>query len=136
MDIVSLPIEFDKTKIDSKFRLVMIAAQRARELSYGAKAEITTKYRKFSSISIEETVEGKLEFITGDEAKAANEKLKKFDYRRFLEERRREAPPEDLSELEKDLRVYLHEREEAERHTLEELFSEKKEEDESELSEG
>jgi DNA-directed RNA polymerase subunit omega len=131
MDIVSLPIEYDKEKIDSRFRLVIIAAQRAKELAYGAKPRLKTKYKKFSTIAIEEALEGKLEFLVGEEARLANEEAKKFDYKRFLEEKRKEAMPEDLSELEKDLRVYLHEREEAGKQALEELFTEKQKKSEN-----
>jgi DNA-directed RNA polymerase subunit omega len=134
MNIVSLPIESEKEKVDSRFRLVVIASQRSKELAFGAKSKVDTKFRKNSTVAIEETLEGKLEFLTGEEARTANEEAKKFDYRRFLEERRREAMPEDISDLEKDLRVYLTEREEADRQALEELFTEK-DEKETEKSE-
>ena len=127
MDIVSLPIEIDKDKIDSRFRIVEIAAQRARELAYGAKPKVESKFRKIPTLAIEETLENSLEFITGDEAKAALEEARKFDYKRFLEEKKKESIPEDLSELERDLKVYLHEREEVDKSILDELFAEKNE---------
>jgi DNA-directed RNA polymerase subunit omega len=130
MDIVSLPIDHDKKKMDSRFRLVNIASQRAKELAFGAKPKVDTKYRKFASIAIEEALEDKLEFITGDEARVANEEARKFDFKRFLEEKRRAAMPEDISELEKDLRTYLTEKEDVDRQSLEELFSERKDESE------
>jgi len=127
MDIVSLPIEIDKKKIDSRFRIVEIAAQRARELAYGSKPKVETRFSKIPTVAIEETLEDVLEFITGDEAKASLEEAKKFDYKRFLEEKKKESMPEDLSELERDLRVYLHEREEVDKNILDELFAEKNE---------
>ncbi|MBI4823072.1 MAG: DNA-directed RNA polymerase subunit omega [Nitrospirae bacterium] len=125
MDIVSLPIEFDKKKIDSRFRLATIASQRAKELALGVKPKIKAKGKKPTTIAMEETIENVLEFLVGQEAITATEEAKKFDYRKFLEERKREAVPEDLSELEKDLRVYLHEKEEVSRQALEEIFKEK-----------
>jgi DNA-directed RNA polymerase subunit omega len=130
MDIVSLPIDFDEDKIDSRFRLVTIAAQRAKELAYGAKPKIETKFVKAPTVAIEEAMENVLEFVTGDEAKEKLEEAKKFDYKRFLEERRKETLPEDLSELEKDLRLYLTEREGTDRKDLEDLFSQKNEDSE------
>jgi DNA-directed RNA polymerase subunit omega len=130
MDIVSLPIDFDEDKIDSRFRLVTIAAQRAKELAYGAKPKIETKFAKAPTVAIEEAMENVLEFVTGDEAKEKLEEAKKFDYKRFLEERRKETLPEDLSELEKDLRLYLTEREGTDRKDLEDLFSQKNEDSE------
>jgi DNA-directed RNA polymerase subunit omega len=129
MDLISLPAELDKKKIDGKYRLATIAAQRARELSLGAKPKIQTKAKKVTTIAIEEAINGTLEFLVGDEAKKAKEEAKKFDYRRLLEEKRREGVHEDLSELEKDLKIYLHEKETDEKKALEELFAEKREEE-------
>jgi len=128
MDIISLPVEIDKNKIDGRYRLVMIAAQRAKELSFGAKPKIQTKARKVTTIAIEEAVDNKLEFLVGEEAKTAKEEAKKFDYRRLLEEKKKEATPEELTELEKDLKVYLHEKETMDKKALEELFGERQEE--------
>lgn len=128
MDIISLPVEIDKKKIDGRYRLVMIASQRAKELSVGVKPKIQTKSKKVTAIAIEEAALGKLEFLVGEEAIKAKEEAKKFDYRRLLEEKRREATPEELTELEKDLKVYLHEKETMDKKALEELFGEKQEE--------
>lgn len=129
MDLISLPAELDKKKIDGKYRLATIAAQRARELALGAKPKIQTKAKKVTTIAIEEAINGTLEFLVGDEAKKAKEEAKKFDYRRLLEEKRREGVHEDLSELEKDLKIYLHEKETDEKKAFEELFAEKREEE-------
>jgi DNA-directed RNA polymerase omega subunit len=128
MDIVSLPIEYDRDKIDGKYRIVAIASQRARDLSLGAKAKIKTKAKKVTSIAIEETISNSVEFLTGEQAKKAKEEDKKLDYRRLLEERMKEAPVEEATELEKDLKVYLHEREATDKKALEDLFVEKREE--------
>jgi DNA-directed RNA polymerase omega subunit len=131
MDLISLPAELDKEKIDGKYRLAAIAAQRARELSLGAKPKLQTKAKKVTTVAIEEAINGTLEFLTGEEARKAKEEAKKFDYKRLLEEKRREGAPEDLSELERDLKIYLHEKEAGEdKKALEELFTEKPEEEE------
>lgn len=128
MDLISLPAEFDDKKIDGRFRLTTIAAQRARELALGAKPKVPTKSRKVTTVAIEETISNSLEFLVGEEARKAREEAKKFDYKRFLEERKREGMHGDLSDLEKDLKVYLHERESDEKKALEELFTERTEE--------
>jgi DNA-directed RNA polymerase omega subunit len=128
MDIISLPVEYDNTKIDGKYRLVAIASQRAKDLSLGAKPKIQAKSKKVTSISIEEAASGSLEFLTGEEAIKAREEAGKFDYRKLLEESRKISAGEDLSELEKDLKVYLHERETIDKKAFDELFSDKKEE--------
>lgn len=127
MDIISLPIEIDKEKIDSKFRLVNIAIQRAKDLSYGAKKRVQTRSKKSTTIAIEEALEGKLEYIVGEEAARAREEEKRFDYRKLLEEQRRRVPP-DIKELEKDLKIYLHNKEEESRE-LSEIFSDERQTD-------
>lgn len=127
MDIISLPIEIDKEKIDSKFRLVNIAIQRAKDLSYGAKKRVQTRAKKPTTIAIEEALEGKLEYIVGEEAARAREEEKRFDYRKLLEEQRRRVPP-DIKELEKDLKIYLHNKEEESRE-LSEIFSDERQTD-------
>ena len=121
MNIISLPVEFDKKKIDSRFRLVNIAAQRAKDIVLGAEPKVATKSRKVTTIAIEEAVQGKLEFVTGEDAVKARQEAKKFDFRRLLEEKKREVETEDLSELEKDLKIYIHERE-SESDKANELF--------------
>lgn len=124
MDIISLPVEYDKKKIESRYRLVAIAAQRARELSLGATQKIQTKAKKVTTTALLEAISGNIEFITGEEAVIAREKAEKIDYKKLIEERRK--PIEDLSELEKDLKVYLHEKGATEK-ALEELFAETEE---------
>jgi DNA-directed RNA polymerase subunit omega len=129
MDIISLPVEYKNSNVDGKYRLVAIASQRAKDLSLGAEPKIRTKSHKVTTIAIEEAASGVLEFLTGEEAVAAREEAGKFDYRKLLEDRRRLAAGEDLSELEKDLKVYLHERESMDKKAFDELFTEKKEEE-------
>ncbi len=128
MDIISLPVEYDNKKIDGKYRLVAIASQRAKDLSLGSKPKIQTKSKKVTSVAIEEAASSSLEFLTGEEAVKAREEAGKFDYRKLLEESRKISAGEDLSELEKDLKVYLHERETVDKKAFDELFSDKKEE--------
>ncbi len=127
MDIISLPVELDHKKIDGRYRLVIIAAQRAKELALGVKPKVQTKAKKVATIALEEAINGSLEFLVGEEARKAKEEATKFDYRRLLEDKRREAAPEELTELEKDLKVYLHERETMDKKAFEELFSERQE---------
>lgn len=125
MDIISLPIELDRNKIDSRYRLTLLAAQRATELSLGATARIEKKAKKVTTTALLEILSDKIEYITGEEAIKAKEKIEKIDVKKLLEEKRKAIP--DLSELEKDLKVYLHGKETAEK-MLEELFTETNEE--------
>jgi DNA-directed RNA polymerase subunit omega len=128
MDIISLPIEYDHNKIDGRFRIIAIASQRAKELAAGADPRVKTKAKKVSTIALEETVQNTIEFLIGEQAKKAKEDSKRFDYRKLLEEKKKEITGEDLTEFEKDLKVYLHEKETLDKKALEGLFSEKREE--------
>jgi len=128
MDIISLPIEYDHNKIDGRFRVIAIAAQRAKELAVGAAPRVKTKTKKITTISLQETIDNKIEFLIGEQAQKAKEEAKRFDYRKILEDKKREATSEDLTEFEKDLKVYLHEKETLDKKALEGLFGEKQEE--------
>jgi len=128
MDVISLPIEYDRSKIDGRYRVVTIASQRAKELALGVKPKIKTKAKKISTIAIEETISNSIEFLTGEQAKKATEEAGKLDYRRLLEARERQAAAEEVTELEKDLKIYLHEKETTEKKALEDLFGERAEE--------
>lgn len=128
MDLESLPIVFDKSKIEGRFRLVSIAIERAKDLSIGAKPIGGPTDKKLTTLALEETVSGVLEYLTGEEARAAKEEARKFDYRRLLEERKRDSVPEELSELEKDLKLYLNEKEDKGKGALDDLFGESQKE--------
>jgi len=123
MDIISLPIEIDKEKIDSRFRLVIISSQRAIELSKGVKPRIHTKLDKITSNAILEALSGEIDFLTGEEASHALERAEKLDFRKWMMEKKK--PVEDLSDIEKDLKIYLHDKESPEK-ALDYLFEEGK----------
>lgn len=73
IDIIKLPIEHTDETIDSRFRLVLMAAQRARQISDGADVLVRSKYVKNTTLALEEAIEGKLRFLTGDDARKARE---------------------------------------------------------------
>lgn len=125
MDILSLPIEIEDSKIDSRFRLVIITSQRAKTLSEGAKALITTKYKKNTTIALEESISDKLDYLTGEEAVKAKEIAKKLEFKKKVTSMtKKEGMEEELSELEKDLKVYLLEKAEIEKRK-EDIFGER-----------
>jgi len=124
MDIISLPIEYDKKKIDGNYRLVIAAVKRAKDLSMGLLPTITSKAKKITTLSLEEVVSGTLNILTGEAAVKANEEAKKLVHKRMMDEaQQKETMPEDLTELEKDLKVYLSEKTESEqKRTIEDIF--------------
>ena len=124
MDIVSLPPEIQRDKIDSRYRLVIMASQRAKALALGANTDLASASIKFTTRAIEEALENQLEVVTGEAAREARQEALKEEARRLAAEaEKREEMGVELSELEKDLKFYLNEKEEKERKAIEDLFS-------------
>ena len=124
MEIISLPIEFERKKIDGTYRLVVASVRRAKSLSQGALPKIASKAQKITTLAIEEVARGAVNILTGEEAVKANEEAKKLSHKRMMDEaQQKETMPEDMTELEKDLKIYLSEKGETEqKKTIEDIF--------------
>ena len=53
--------------VDSKFRFITVAAQRAKQLQSGAKPRVDTRSRKPTRVAIEETIAGTVSWEVRDE---------------------------------------------------------------------
>ena len=126
MDLISLPVEFDKKKIDGRYRLVMAVSKRAKKLYQGSAPTIASKAKKMTTVALEEVISGSVIILTGEDALKAREEAKKLSYEHMMDEaKQKESLPEDMSELEKDVKTYLHEKSEAvSEKTIDEIFSE------------
>ncbi len=126
MDIISLPIRCDNENIDGNYRMVIASVKRAKDLSQGALPAISSKAQKITTLGIEEVAAGAVKVLTGEEAVKASEESKKVSHKKLIDEaQQKEAMPEDVSELERDLRVYLTEKNASEqKRTLEDIFGE------------
>jgi DNA-directed RNA polymerase omega subunit len=124
MEMISLPIENENKKIDGTYRLVIAAIKRAKALSQGALPAMASKAKKITTLAIEEVATGTLKVLTGEEAVKANEEAKSLTHKRMMDEaQQKETMPEDVSELEKDLKVYLSEKSEASNDkTIDDIF--------------
>ncbi len=124
MDIISLPIEYDREKIDGNYRLVIAAVKRAKALSQGSLPLISSKAQKITTLAIQEVATGAVNVLMGEHAVKAIEEAKKLTHRKMMDEaQQKETMPEDISELEKDLKVYLSEKGETEqKKTIEDIF--------------
>lgn len=127
MDIISLPITYDNEQLDGRYRLVTAAVKRAKHLSQGALPRTQSKAQKITTLAIEEVVSGAIDILTGDEAVKANEQAQQVTQRRIIDEaQQKEAMPEDMSELEKDLKTYLSEKNDSEqKRSIEDIFGAK-----------
>jgi DNA-directed RNA polymerase omega subunit len=126
VDIISLPIECKNEKIDGAYRLVIASVKRAKDLSDGALPTIKSKAQKITTLAVEEVALGTVNVLTGEEAVIASEEARKLTQKRMMDEaQQKETMPEDMSELEKDLKIYLSEKSESERKTsIEDIFGE------------
>jgi DNA-directed RNA polymerase omega subunit len=112
-DVISLPVELDGKEIDSKFRLVIAVIKRAKELHQGAMPTISTKARKVTTAALEEVVSGSVRVLTGEAAVKAEEEAGKLTYEKMIDEAEQKVSlPENLTELEKDVKDYLRQKEE------------------------
>ncbi len=109
MEIISLPVEVDFSKLDSRYRLVIIASQRARQIMEGAKSTVQSRHAKASTIALEEVLMGDLEVLYGKDARLAQREAKRLreemKSRALLAEREEEL----ATEIKKDLSIYLEE---------------------------
>ena len=107
MEIIDLPIQLEPNALDSRYRLVVIGAQRARQLMEGARASEHTKYAKATTVALEEFLANELTFLSGKEARLAQRearrKREELMRRRALLEREEEIS----AEIKKDLSVYV-----------------------------
>jgi len=124
MDIISLPISYDKKKLDGTYRLVIASVKRAKDLSQGSLPIIQSKARKITTLAIEEVASGAVHVLMDEDAKKASEDAKKQTQKKMMDEaQQKETMPEDISELEKDLKTYLSEKSESEqKRTIEDIF--------------
>lgn len=127
MDIITLPIEYENKKLDGRYRLVIASVKRAKLLSQGALPKIQSKAQKITTLAIEEVATGAVNVLTGEAAVKALEEAKKLTHKRIMDEaQQKETMPEDMSELEKDLKVYLSEKSGSEqKKSIEDIFGDK-----------
>ena len=62
--------------IDSKFRYIIVAAQRARQLQAGSKPMVIAQGHKFTRIAMEEVSAGMVKFELTEETKASRRRTR------------------------------------------------------------
>ena len=107
MDVLSLLPDGQDSSVDSRSRLVIVAAQRARLLMQGAPPLIVTKHIKPTTIALEEVLRGKVKFLVGKEARQAMKEAKKQREHELERLTVAQAAGEDAREIKKDLSVVV-----------------------------
>lgn len=91
---------------DSRYRVVRVAAQRARQIMRGTKRSHASKFTKETSLALEEVLGGNVDYLIGEEARQALREAKQN------QEDARHPPwsaeaDEDAKEIKRQLNEYI-----------------------------
>ncbi len=106
MDALSLLPQHHQKEFDSRYRIVLIAAQRAKQLVRGAEPNGASKFSKETSLALEEVLQGDVPYLVGDEAKQAIREAKQAS-QRPIDPSLYAQPDENAQEIKKELSVYI-----------------------------
>ena len=106
MDALSLLPQHHQNVFDSRYRIVLIAAQRAKQLVRGIGSEETSKFTKDTSKALEEVLGGRVSYLTGQDAKDAIREAKMAN-QRPVDPALYAQPDENAQEIKKELSVYI-----------------------------
>ena len=106
MDPLVLLPEHHQKQFDSRFRIVLIAAQRAKLIMQGPPTEGTSKFMKETSQALEEVLKGEVPFLIGEEARQAIKEAHSVHEREFAPSLLVQ-PDETSKEIQKELSVYI-----------------------------
>ena len=95
MEALSLLPQHHQKEFDSRYRIVLIAAQRAKQLVRGGEPYGASKFSKDTSKALEEVLNGQVPYLIGQEAKEA------IDPALYAQ------PDENAQEIKKELSVYI-----------------------------
>ncbi len=106
IDALSLLPEHHQTQFDSRFRIVLIAAQRAKQIMRGAPTAGSNKFIKETSSALEEVLHGNVNFLMGQDAREAMKEAKGAGEREF-DPALLAQTNENAQEIQKELSVYI-----------------------------
>ena len=106
MDALSLLPQHHQKDFDSRYRIVLIAAQRAKQLVRGAELQGNSKFSKETSIALEEVLGGSVSYVVGEEAKQAIREARMAN-QRPIDPALYAQPDENAQEIKKELSVYI-----------------------------
>ncbi len=105
IDPQSLLPEYTHDEFDSRHRLVVVAAQRAKQMIQGAKPATASKFTKEATIALDEVLRGFVQHLRGEEARVAMKDSKRG--REAEAERMAIVAGVDPNEIKKELSQYV-----------------------------
>lgn len=106
--IDTLPLLLDERAraFDSRYRVVLVAAQRAKQLMRGAKRGQVSKFAKETSVALEEVLGNNVQYVMGEEARQALHEARSKP-ERDTEQPLSEEAVENAREIQKHIGVYV-----------------------------
>lgn len=105
IDMLSLLPQYTPEQFDSRHRLVIVAAQRAKHLIQGAKPAGISRFTKETTVALDEVLRGGVKFLVGKDAREAMKEAKRG--KEGETERLAMMTGEDAREIKKELSVYV-----------------------------
>lgn len=106
IDTLSLLPDHKSGQFDSRYRVVLVAAQRAKHIMRGGHQSQTSKYTKETSMALEEVLRGDVPYLMGKDARQALREAKRHMERGFDQAILAEGD-EDAKEIQQQLSVYI-----------------------------
>jgi DNA-directed RNA polymerase subunit omega len=105
IDMLSLLPQYTSKEFDSRHRLVIVASQRAKHLTQGAKLAGASRFTKETTMALDEVLRGQVKYLMGKEARDAMKEAKRG--KEGETERIAMMTGEDAREIKKELSVYV-----------------------------
>jgi len=105
IDMLSLLPQYTPDQFDSRHRLVIVAAQRAKHILQGSRLFGPSRFTKETTIALDEVLRGEAKYLVGKEARDAMKEAKRG--KEGETERMAMMTGEDAREIKKELSVYV-----------------------------
>ena len=106
IDTLSLLVDGRSENFDSRYRVVLVAAQRAKYMMRENNPPDRANFTKETSLALEEALQGKVEYLIGKDAREAMRDAKRKVGREFDKSLLNETD-EDAREIKQQLSVYI-----------------------------
>lgn len=105
IDMLSLLPQYTQDEFDSRHRLVIVSAQRAKHLLQGSRPLRGSRFTKETTVALDEVLHGDVNYLVGKEARDAMKESKRG--KEGETERIAMMTGEDAREIKKELSVYV-----------------------------
>jgi len=105
VDMLNLLPQYTTDQFDSRHRLVLVAAQRAKHLLQGSRFQGISRFTKETTIALDEVLRGETKFLVGQDARDAMKEAKRG--KEGETERIAMMSGDDAREIKKELSNYV-----------------------------